>query len=392
MELIILRRHVVRKDGTVLVAARGENEGKPYALSVEVAANVTQKEAAEVYRDPSVEMVAPGMPVYAIKPLEAGPSEPTEPPRISWGIEAVGADQSPYTGAGVIVAVLDTGINRKHPAFEGMNIVEENFTSGGAADDTGHGTHCAGIIFGRDDTSGRRVGIARGIKQALIGKVFGPGGSTTGSIVKAVYWAMQKEAHVISMSLGMDFTRHREYLKENFGHNDLVATSIALTDYGANLRMFDRLSRAIGADQAMPRGAIVLVAAGNESRRPEYVISAGPPADAENFLSVGALSRTAEGKYAVAPFSNIGARFAAPGEHIWSASHEGNGLVAKSGTSMAAPHVAGVAALWAEKLMEGGAVQASSVIDAMKHSAKALRQIPDRRDVGAGLVQAPLST
>lgn len=389
MEIIILRRHVEGEDGTVLVASHGENKGKPYALSVEVA-DVTPKEAEEVHRDPSVDMAVLGMPVYAIEPLEAGPSEPTEPPQISWGIEAVKADQSPYTGAGVIVAVLDTGINREHPAFEGVNIIEENFTTGGAVDDTGHGTHCAGIIFGRD-TSGCRIGIARGIKQALIGKVFGPGGGTTGSIVRALHWALQKEAHVISMSLGMDFTRHREYLKATFGHNDLVATSVALAGYRDNLRMFDRLSRAIGADQVMPRGTIVVVAAGNESRRPEYVISAGPPADAENFLSVGALGPGAEGKYVVAPFSNIGARFAAPGEHIWSTSHKGGGLIAKSGTSMAAPHVAGVAALWAEKLMEGGVGQASAVIDTMKRSAIALRHIPDRRDVGAGLVQAPLS-
>lgn len=195
---------------------------------------------------------------------------------------------------------------------------------------------------------------------------------------------------MISMSLGMDFTRHREWLKANYGYNDIVATSMALAGYRDNLRLFDRISRAVSADQVISRGALVLVAAGNESHRPDYVIAAGPPAEAENFLAIGALAQGTGGLYEVAPFSNSGARFAAPGDCIWSASHEGDGLIAKSGTSVATPYAAGVAALWAERLMQGVEVQVSSVLERMKASALPLRHILDRYDVGAGLVQAPL--
>ena len=84
-------------------------------------------------------------------------------------------DRSTWTGEGVTVAVLDTGIDSKHPAFAGVDIVEKDFTGTGNGDRQGHGTHCAGTIFGRD-VDGKRIGVARGVKRALIGKVLGDEG------------------------------------------------------------------------------------------------------------------------------------------------------------------------------------------------------------------------
>ena len=57
---------------------------------------------------------------------------------------------SPFTGLGIVVAVLDTGIDATHPAFAGVTLVKKNFTTEAAGDLHGHGTHCAGTIFGRD--------------------------------------------------------------------------------------------------------------------------------------------------------------------------------------------------------------------------------------------------
>jgi subtilisin family serine protease len=101
------------------------------------------------------------MPTALIKPLEVAGAAATG----AWGIAAVKADTSNFTGDGVVVAVLDTGIDKSHPAFAGVTIVEQDFSGSGNGDRQGHGTHCAGTIFGRD-VSGTRIGIARGVRAA----------------------------------------------------------------------------------------------------------------------------------------------------------------------------------------------------------------------------------
>src|SRR5262249_21232714 len=124
-----------------------------------------------------------------------------------WGLRAVKADTSPFSGEGITVAVLDTGIDKAHPAFAGMTerIVEKNFTSSADVDKQGHGTHCAGTIFG-GAVDGKRIGIATGVTKALIGKVLDDNGhGDSDMIFKGIQWAVSEGAHVISMSLGFDF-------------------------------------------------------------------------------------------------------------------------------------------------------------------------------------------
>jgi len=60
----------------------------------------------------------------------------------------MGADSSPFTGDGIVVAVLDTGIDASHPALSGVEIVEYDVMGDSNGDQNGHGTHCAGTIFG----------------------------------------------------------------------------------------------------------------------------------------------------------------------------------------------------------------------------------------------------
>jgi subtilisin family serine protease len=309
-------------------------------------AGLTPSEVVEVARDPAVVGVAPVMPTTLIRPLEIEAGAEAE---TAWGIEAVRAHESAFTGAGATVAVLDTGIDASHAAFVGVDLVQMDFTGTANGDGNGHGTHCAGTVFGRD-VDGTRIGVARGVNRALIGKVLGDDGSGSSDMIfRAIGWAIESGADVISMSLGFDFPGLVQRLVSQGVPADL-ATSMALEAYRGNLRVFDALMRMIQARAPFGSEALVVAAAGNESRRevnPDYEIAAGLPAAAEGVISVGAAQRS-QGSLRMADFSNTLPVLTGPGVNVLSA-RVGGGLRALSGTSMATPHVAGVAALlWEE--------------------------------------------
>lgn len=229
------------------------------------------------------------------------------------------------------------------------------------------------------------------MKKALIGKVLGGDGrGTTEGLFRALKWALD-EADVVSLSLGFDVPGYVAYLVTQKKIPIEKAVSVALVDFTSNLRMFDAImaeNRALDSGFPSGGGAVVIAAAGNESEAPRYRIGSSLPAVAEGIISVGALQR--EGSdYAVAPFSNSMVDVCAPGVEILSA-RAGGGLVPLSGTSMAAPHAAGVAALWWQALR--GTVPASSQYVIGQMTAKAERGGivgADLAERGAGLVQAP---
>ena len=168
-------------------------EAVPEAMGVEEA-ELTIRERSDLRRDPRVRAIAPPMPMALIEPVEFESVIALEEAEATWGVEAVGATASPFDGSGITVAVLDTGIDPNHPAFAGAELLRRNFTTEGEDDLNGHGTHCAGTIFGKD-VQGRRIGVARNIKRALIGKVLGEGGGSSATIAKAIQWAVEEGAH-----------------------------------------------------------------------------------------------------------------------------------------------------------------------------------------------------
>jgi subtilisin family serine protease len=358
-------------------------------LEVEVD-NLEPRDIADLARTPNVLAVAPVMPMKLIAPVATeAPAQPAAD-QVAWGVKAVGADTSPFTGDGIVVSVLDTGIDAAHPAFAGVTLVQKDFTGEGDGDQHGHGTHCAGTIFGRA-VNNTRIGVAQGVKKALIGKVLGNQGGSSDSIVRAIQWAVDNGANVISMSLGIDFPGFVKQL-EGQGLPTELATSIALDGYRTNILLFERLATLIRAQGAFVQTTLLVAAAGNESQRevnPDFEIAVSPPAVSEGIVSVAALGQGPQG-FTVANFSNFGALISGPGVAITSAKR-GGGLVNMSGTSMATPHVAGVATLWAEKLKIPGQLNAANLMARLIASGTSdgLKPGFDPADVGAGMVRAP---
>jgi subtilisin family serine protease len=329
--------------------------------------------------------------IYLIDPVSERDGTGPEP---DWGLEQVGALASPLTGAGVTVAVLDTGIDRNHPAFQGMTLIEEDFTGTGNGDKKGHGTHCAGTIFGRP-VDGQRIGVAPGVTKAYIGKVIPDPASgvpsTSGMAVRGLSWAIDQGVDIISMSIGIDLTKTSERL--SLSMNPRAADALALQSYADLVRAFDALMAKAQLQKPLNGGIVVVAAAGNSSEKPHFDVTASLPANAKHVISVGALEKTPAG-LAIASFSNSFPRISAPGVGITSA-WPGGKLKSMDGTSMACPHVAGIAALWWERVRHMGLPPTADIVNVqMMHAATLQRHKVagawDNEDYGIGVAFAPI--
>lgn len=280
---------------------------------------------------------------------------------ITWGLQAAKVPASRFTGAGIRVAVLDTGLDTGHPDFAGRRITTQSFVQGQAVQDGhGHGTHCIGTSCGpRRPGTLPRYGVAYEA-EIFAGKVLsnqGSGGDA--GILAGIQWAMANGCAVVSMSLGAPVQ---------------VGQSFS--------QVFEQVAR-----RALAAGTLIIAAAGNESRRPQLVAPVGHPANCPSIMAVGALDR----RFQVAPFSCGGLNpqggqvdIAGPGVDVRSSWPRPTLYRTISGTSMATPHVAGIAALHAQA---DRSYRGRVLMSILTQSARRLT-LP-ARDVGAGLVQAP---
>jgi subtilisin family serine protease len=308
----------------------------------------SEREVADLRRDDKTIALTPTMPVALIEPILSESSIDINESGTTWGVETVEADTTRFDGRGAIIGVLDTGIQANHAAFSTTELVTQNFTDDASSEDAnGHGTHCAGTIAGQNIGT-LRIGVAPGIDKLLSGKVLSDAGhGSTTALVKGIQWASMQGAHVISMSLGIDFPAYVDNLHKRRDMELKAAVSMALQAYASNVDMFAKLGDSLSALSYIGQGSLLVAAAGNESKRPRYTIGTSPPAAASSIVSVAAVDQ----KLNAADFSNTDADLSAPGVQIKSAGLDG-GISEMSGTSMAAPHVAGVAALWVQKFLE----------------------------------------
>ena len=280
----------------------------------------------------------------------------------TWGIHATGILISKFTGRGINVAILDTGFNLKHPDFAGRVINSGSFFPGQEVDDqNGHGSHCTGISTGSiNKNTGRRYGVANNA-NIYIGKVLSNAGSGSDSgILAGMDWAITNNCKVISMSLGAPVRPGETY--SNI-YNDI-------------------------AKKALTKGTIIIAAAGNESRRDMGIINpVGHPANCPAIMAVAAMDNNLDVAYfSCGGINDDGGQvdISAPGVDVYSSWKSPENYNIISGTSMATPCVAGIAALFWE------AFPVASATDIWRYlTQNAMRLSLNASDVGAGLVQPP---
>jgi len=307
------------------------------------------QELKALEEDPRVEAVWVDKPVYALLDV----SVPLIRAPLVW--------ERGFTGKGVKVAVVDTGIDPQHPDFAGRILAFTSFVGGNGEDDHGHGTHVAGIIAGSGEASG---GKYRGVApEALIlsAKVLKADGSGMMSDVMAgIEWAVEQGAKIINLSLGSP------------GPCDGT----------------DALS--VMCDAAVKAGVVVCAAAGNDGPHPGTV---GSPGCAREVITVGASNDNDQ----VAPFSSRGPTadgrtkpdILFPGVGIVSCRASGTSMgnpldnfyTSASGTSMATPHASGVAALLLQAYPD---LTPAQIKAKMMNSALNLNLDPNTQGAGRG--------
>lgn len=253
---------------------------------------------------PGVQYVEPNYPVYALETI------PNDPGWVyQYNLAAIRAPQGwdLATGsAAVTIAIIDSGVDLTHPDLAAKLLAGYDFVNNDSIpqDDYGHGTHAAGIAAAATNNGLGMAGVSWGARIMPVKVLDSGGGGTYANVAAGIIWAVDHGAQVINLSLGGS------------------APSLVLSD---------------AVDYAVNRGVLLVAAAGNTGSSSVLYPAAYPAV-----IAVAATDAANQR----ASFSNYGPPIdlAAPGVSIYSLDI-GGGTIYRTGTSMAAPHVAGLAAI-----------------------------------------------
>ncbi|GDX92677.1 hypothetical protein LBMAG46_26850 [Planctomycetia bacterium] len=291
-----------------LVSAHGGTITRQFRIVPAVAARVPAPALAGLQRAAGIAAVEPDGLVEAHGEYD-----------VVWGVNRIhapavhsgawsGATAVPLRGAGVRVAVLDTGVDYTHPDLWANYRGGYDFVNNDAdpRDDQGHGTHVSGTIAALIDGAGV-VGVAPEVDLYAVKVLSSTGSGSWSSIISGLDWCVANGMQVVNLSLGSS------------------------TDPGTTVRA--------AFDNAYAAGLVVVASAGNSGAGADTV---GYPAHYDSVIAVGSTTSAD----AISSFSSTGpaVEVAAPGSSIYSTLN-GGGWGTMSGTSMASPHAAGVMAL-----------------------------------------------
>ncbi|MCU0652885.1 MAG: S8 family peptidase [Candidatus Pacebacteria bacterium] len=323
------------------------------------ALEISAKGALDLAKQPEVLRVDDDVIVTALgKPGDVTALAQTLP----WGVAKINADDvwSQTTADPIKVGIIDTGISTSHPDLKanikgGINTI---LARKGYNDDNGHGSHVAGIVAAVNNTAGV-VGVAPKADLYAIKVLNAAGSGYLSDIIEGLDWAVKNKMQVVNMSLGTTSN------VQSF-HDAVAATKAA--------------------------GVVIVAAAGNSGPNDNTV---NYPGAYDEVISVSATDSNNN----IASFSSRGPQvdLAAPGVSIYS-TYKGTAYATLSGTSMASPHAAGVAALVLSVPVGGNDANANGKWDPAEVQAKLEETAVDLGDAGKdnlfgrGLVDAYAAT
>ncbi|MGB5943665.1 MAG: S8 family serine peptidase [Leeuwenhoekiella sp.] len=244
-----------------------------------------------------------------------------------------------FSGKGINVAILDTGLQTTHEHFkQRQNIEYQSFVNETVDDAEGHGTFCAGLLAGGFDQGNKRIGVAYNA-NLYVGKVKHRDNGDTVNLIKGIFWALRNKCRIISIS-------------QEEGDDGLL----------------EIYRRAISF--AKFKGALCFVPAGNGSNRPGDENKISVPGRCPEAITISAIDKN----YVVYARANRACQdqkidYVAPGVNVYSTlmynSYKTNIYGYDSGTSMAVPLVAGLATLLCEKYPKAAPQQIIEELDCL---------------------------